>query len=97
MLQELGVRTVSLGFYVKTVSDARRQEHAAQELLKSKTALMHQEVLEAVDDQKAALRAELASRLTDLQQQHAQELLTIQGLMANRMARASGMIWVQVR
>ncbi len=48
---------------------------------------MQQELLAAVDVKKASLQEELAHKLTDLQQQHVQEVLVVQGLMANHMTR----------
>lgn len=87
-VQALGVRINALGFYIKNLSEARKKEYAAQELLNQKDMDMQQTALETLTAKRDVLDKQQAEKLVALQQQDANELQALQALGKERKARA---------
>lgn len=87
-MQALGVRIGGLGFYIKNLSEARKKEYAAQDVLNQKDSEMQRTALEALTAKKESLNKQQAENLAVLQQQHVDELQALQALGKERKARA---------
>ena len=89
-VQALGVRVTAIGFYIKNLSEARRREYTAQDVLNNRATGMQQAALEALAERKESLDKQQAEKLAALQQQHAEELQALQALVSERKTRAQG-------
>ena len=81
------MRINGLGFYIKNLSDTRKQEHEAQDLLRQKRAEMQQAALQELKEQQAALDEQQKTKLATMQQQQLTDLQTWQELATQRKAR----------
>lgn len=86
--QALGVRINGLGFYIKNLSEARKKEYAAQDVLNQKDNEMQRTALEALTAKRESLDKQQAEKLAALQRQHVDELQALQALGKERKARA---------
>ena len=81
------MRINGLGFYIKNLSQAKKKEHEAQNLLNRKREEMQEAAMDALIGERESLDLQQAMKLTALQQQHAEELQVLQALGSDRRAR----------
>lgn len=86
-LQALGVRINGLGFYIKNLSEAKKKEHEARDVLNRDKKKMQEAAMEALTGLKESLDLQQAHKLTALQQQHVEELQALQAIGNERRAR----------
>ena len=90
VLQVLGVRiTKGLGFYIKSISEAGKRERAALTALNEQKDEMHREQQEAMKAAIANIQLQQSTKLTAMQQQHAQDLEAF----ASNCSAASEPVW----